>query len=193
MKITPHYVTLSRSCEGSRIKQRDSSLSLRMTHSALKNDRRYGYTLIEVILAILVVTIAVSATLVIMSKMMGYTVNRGQAVDISNAITISQMAIDQVRDQKFPPTWTSGDLDSTSEIGITISGINYTYKTEIVASDGSGTTTPINFPTTEYNNMSPNTDEMLGYRNLLQVTVTVYKNGRPLLKTVTYKTRNGYY
>ena len=151
-----------------------------------------GFTLIEVVLAIVVITIAVSATLVIMSKMMGYTINRGQAFDISNAITVSQIAVDRVRDERFPPTWTSGDLSSTGDVDITISGINYTYNTEIVASDGSGTTTPINFSGTEYDNTS-NTDSMFGYRNLLKVTVTVYKNGRQLLKTVTYKTRNGYY
>ncbi|MFH2068666.1 MAG: prepilin-type N-terminal cleavage/methylation domain-containing protein [Candidatus Omnitrophota bacterium] len=178
MKITPHHVTLSRSCEGSRI----ANEILRLTP---QNDKKCGFTLIEVVLAVVVVAIAVSATLVVLSKMMGYTVNRGRAVDISNAVTISQMAIDQVRDQKFPPTGSSGTLGTISDSSITISSVTYTYSTDIVAFDGN----PI--LAAEYN--IPNVDEMPGDHNLLKVTVTVSKNGRPLLKTVTYKTRNGYY
>ena len=147
---------------------------------------KQGYTLIEVILAIVVVTIAVSATLVIMSKMMGYTVNRGQAVDISNAIAISQIAVDKVRDQKFPPTDEYGDLtDSNNSGDLTISGINYTYETEIIDFN-------VTNPTNEYGSA---TGDVISdsRRNLLKVTVTVFKNGRPILKTMTYKTRNGYY
>ena len=143
-----------------------------------------GFTLIEVVLAVVVVAITVSGTLVIMAKMMSYTANRGQAVDISNAITISQMAIDRVRDQKFPPTGSSGSLQNITDFPITISNVAYTYSTNIVASDSAITTAMYD---------GTNGDSMLGYRNLLKVTVTVFKNGRPLLKKVTYKTRNGYY
>ena len=137
----------------------------------------------------MVITIAVSATLVTMSKMMNYTVNRGQAVDISNAITVSQIAIDKVRDQKFPPTDEYGILDQDNSYyinnnTITLSNTVYTYTTEIV--DNLDVITPA-----EYSTASG--DLIQGNRNLLQVTVTVSKNGRPLLTTVTYKTRNGYY
>ena len=142
----------------------------------------------------MVVAIAVSGTLVIMAKMMGYTMNRGQAVDISNAVTISQMAIDNVRDQWFPPTGAYGNLTNTANSGsITLSNTLYTYAVEIVAPDGSGGTSEINVPTIEYDGPSKTDNMSGGYRNLLKVTVTVFKNGRLLLKTVTYKTRNGYY
>ena len=144
-----------------------------------------GFTLIEVILAIVVVAVAVSATLVVLSIMIGYTVNRGQAVDISNAITVSQIAIDRVRDQKFPPTDEYGNLFDSNHSGeLTISDIRYTYTTQIKTFDGA-------VITNEYN---AGTDAIsVPGRNLLKVEVAVSKNGRPLLNTVTYKTRNGYY
>lgn len=194
MKMTPHRVTLSRGIICHPERSEGSVFKNEILRLTPQNDKKQGFTLIEVVLAVVVIAIAVSATLVIMAKMMGYTINRGQAVDISNAVTVSQIAIDNVRDQKFPPTGTSGDLSGTSgvDIPIAISGITYTYKTEIVASDGIGGTTSIN-PTTEYTNVIPNVDSMSGNRNLLKVTVTVSKNGRQILKTVTYKTRNGYY
>ncbi|MDO9574570.1 MAG: type II secretion system protein [Candidatus Contubernalis sp.] len=144
-----------------------------------------GFTLIEVVLAIVVITIAVSATLVVLSKMMGYTANRGQAVDISNAITVSQIAIDRVRDQWFPPTSQIGNLSEVTNADTIISGIHYTYTTEIRASDNTN-------PAAEYPDATYG-DSMLSYRNLLKVTVMVSKNGKQILKTVTYKTRNGYY
>lgn len=145
-----------------------------------------GYTLIEVILAILVIAIAVSSTLVVMSKMMNYTIKRGQAVDICNAVTISQMAIDRVRDQRFPPTGIMGDL-TTNDTNITLLNTVYTCNTRIEAFDGV-------FDTTTQYDIGTNTDALSDYsRNLLKVTVTVSKNGKPFLVTVTYKTRNGYY
>ncbi|MFA5393054.1 MAG: type II secretion system protein [Candidatus Ratteibacteria bacterium] len=151
-----------------------------------RNDKRAGYTLIEAVLAVVVITIAVAATLVIMAKMMGYTANKGQAVDISNAITISQMAIDGIRDQKFPPTSQIGNLSEITDGDSIISGIHYTYSTTIQASDNS------NPSATEYGSV---TGDLMpdSQHNLLEVTVTVYKNGKQILHTVTYKTRNGYY
>lgn len=153
-----------------------------------------GYTLLEVVLAVIVVAVSVAATMLIMSKMMSYTANRGQAVDIANAVTISQMAIDTVRNQKFPPTGDTGDFitGTSSDIPITITNIPYTYKVDIVAASspsGSGTSS---ITTAEYDSVA-NTDSMLSYRNLLKITVTIKKNNRPILVTVTYKTRNGYY
>jgi prepilin-type N-terminal cleavage/methylation domain-containing protein len=186
MKNEIANVTLSAKHKRSRIKNEIAALN------CARNDRRTGFTLIEVVLAIVVITIAVSATLVVMAKMMNYTANRGQAVDISNAVTISQMVIDRVRDQQFPPTGTSGNLSGTSDTSITISNITYTYKTEIVASDNAGSDSPIN-TISEYPATATGSDSMLGYRNLLKVTVTVFKAGKAILKTVTYKTRNGYY
>ena len=152
-----------------------------------------GFTLIEVVLAVVVIAVAVSATLVVMAKMMSYTANRGQAVDISNAVTISQTAIDNVRDERFPPTGTGGDLSGTPDTSITISNITYTYRTNILASENPGTGSESTIADTEYKKDTTQTDSMLGYRNLLKITVTVFKAGRTILKTVTYKTRNGYY
>jgi prepilin-type N-terminal cleavage/methylation domain-containing protein len=166
----------------------------RMSLSRQEGGCKRGFTLIEVVLAVVVLTVAVAATLVIMSKMMGYTVGKGQAVDISNAVTISQMVIDGIRDQRFPPTGgTYGTLATTSR-NWTISGTTYTDSTVIEAFDGGSGTSQIGTltGTTEYYD-STNGDSMLGYRNLLKVTVTVSRAGRPIFKTVTYKTRNGYY
>ena len=109
------------------------------------------------------------------------------------------MAIDRVRDQRLPSTGTfninnlATATTPTPETWISSNNVTYTYTTEIVASSTptGGTPTPL-AETTDYNNATQ-TDSMLSYRNLLKVTVTVSKNGKQILKTVTYKTRNGYY
>ncbi|MFH0795753.1 MAG: prepilin-type N-terminal cleavage/methylation domain-containing protein [Candidatus Omnitrophota bacterium] len=166
-----------------------------------QNDRRQGYTLIEVVFAVVVTTIAVAATLVIMSKMTAYTGSRGDAFDIANAVMVSQYAMDKVRDQRFPPTSYYGDLtNSTNSGSLTLSNTTYTYDTKIWGYDPSITTDGVPnrsivgtvTGTTEYYD-STNADSMLGYRNLFQITVTVKKGSRSILQTMTYKTRNGYY
>ncbi len=157
-----------------------------------------GYTLIEVVLAIMVVAVSVASTLLIMSRLMSYTATSGTAFDIANAVAVSQMVVDKVRDQRFPPTGDYGDIttaDNTLNGSITISGTTYQYVTKITASDPlvpekeseieSGTFTE------SYDSASG--DSMLAFRNLLKVRVWVYKGGRLILQTVTYKTRNGYY
>ena len=166
-----------------------------------------GYTLIEVVLAVMVTAIAVAATLVVMSKMIAYTGTRGDAFDIANAVMVSQYAMDKVRDQRFPPTGSYGDLKPVDASPPTpdpikdtdsflISNTTYTYETTIVGYDlSTGTTTPVGTVTGTIEDYDDSTtgDSMLGYRNLLQVTVLVKKGSRPILQTVTYKTRNGYY
>ena len=152
---------------------------------------RKGYTLLEVVLAMVVVVVSVASTLLIMSKLMSYTASRGTAFDIANAVTVSQIAIDRVRDQRFPPTGSYGDLANV-HTSLTLSNVTYTYATEILASNGVGSGSASTVVDTEYDDAT-DTDSMYGYRNLLRVKVSVYKAGRLILETVTYKTRNGYY
>ena len=155
-----------------------------------------GYTLMEVVLAVMVVAIAVSATLLIMSKLMSYTGHKGNAIVLSTAVAVSQYALDDIRDIPFPPfgnnnppDLSTGDYNGTNYIDYPINP-EYKFTRGITAADFNGTETPVQ--SGEYYD-SVNADSLAGCRNLLKVTVCVYKNGRMYLKTVTYKARNGNY
>jgi len=158
--------------------------------------KKSGYTLMEVVLAVMVVAIAVSATLLIMSKLMSYTGHKGDAIVLSTAVAVSQYALDDIRDVPFPPfgnanppDLSTSDYNGTNYIDYPINP-EYKFTRKITAADAAGN--EINFPAGTYYDATYG-DSMAGYRNLLRVTVSVYKNNRLYLKTVTYKTRNGYY
>ena len=167
-----------------------------------------GYTLLEVVLAVVIVAIAISATLLIMSKLMSYTGHKGDAIVLSTAVAVSQYALDDVRDISFPPfsgsnppDLSTNDYNGTNFIPYPID-TSYTFTRNIVAvrdintANGPGNESGIQARqgvwAGEYYDATDG-DSMAGYRNLLKVTVSVYKNGRMYLRTVTYKTRNGNY
>ncbi|HNQ35105.1 MAG TPA: prepilin-type N-terminal cleavage/methylation domain-containing protein [bacterium] len=172
-------------------------------------NRIRGYTLIEVVLAVLVVAISVSATLVVMNKMVGYTAVRGYTMDKVNAVAITQYVLDEIRDRRFPPTSTMGRLDGTAFSGTirlpndttgtlyaytsnSSNGTEYNYTTTIRAYDPAASESRSDVTTDEYDGSS-RVDSMLAQRSLLEIKVEVYRGNQLIMRTVTYKTRNGYY
>ena len=154
-----------------------------------------GFTLLEAVIAMAIIAVSVASSLVIMGKLVSMTAKEGDIMRIMAASAVAQYTVDEVRDINFPPlktmetlTYTGGDPAEPYPIDTT-----YQFRRRITASNYDGATwQEITIPESNYENGN---DDFSGHPewNLLKVAVTVYKNGKPLMRTYTYKVRNGQY
>ena len=135
-----------------------------------------GFTLLEAVIAMAIIAVSVASSLVIMGKLASVTATKGDIMGILTASAVAQYTVDEVRDINFPPLKTM-DKDFSDVIKR-----DYPMDSEYqytVTFDGGN----------PYYDLATNSDT--GIVNLIKTEVTVYKNGKPLMTTYTYKVRNG--
>lgn len=134
-----------------------------------------GFTLLEAVIAMAIIAVSVASSLVIMGKLASMTATKGDIMGLLTASAVAQYTVDEVRDINFPPIKTM-DKDFSDVIKRDYpSDPEYQYTTYF--SDNAGY---------DIINKSDN-----GIINLIKTAVTVYRNGKPLMRTYTYKVRNG--
>ncbi len=136
-----------------------------------------GFTLLEAVIAMAIIAVSVASSLVIMGKLVSMTAKEGDIMGLMTASAVAQYTVDEVRDINFPPISTM-EKDFSDVIKRDYpSDPEYQYTTYF--SDNTGYDTA--------------TKSDSGVVNLIKAAVTIYKNGKPLMTTHTYKVRNGQY
>jgi len=136
-----------------------------------------GFTLLEAVISMAIIAVSVASSLVIMGKLASMTATKGDIMGLLTASAVAQYTVDEVRDINFPPLKTMDkDFDSSKYVNVDYS-INPEYQYTITFNGGN----PYNI----------STKSDTGIINLIKTAVTVYRNGKPLMRTYTYKVRNG--
>ena len=137
-----------------------------------------GFTLLEAVIAMAIIAVSVASSLVIMGKLASMTAKEGDIMGIMIASAVAQYTVDEVRDINFPPLKTM-DKDFSDVIKRDYP-MDSEYKYTVTFNGGN-----------PYYDLSTKSDT--GIINLIKTAVTVYRNGKPLMTTYTYKVRNGQY
>ena len=137
-----------------------------------------------------IIAVSVASSLVIMGKLVSMTAKEGDIMGLMAASAVAQYTVDEVRDINFPPLKTMETLAYTGGDPAELYPINadYQFRRRITNCDGATITSV-------YYDEVTGKDDFSGHPewNLLKVAVTVYRNGKPLMTTYTYKVRNGQY
>jgi len=137
--------------------------------------KNVGFTLIEAVISMAIIAASVAGSLIIMGKLASVTAKKGDIMTVLTASAVAQYTVDEVRDINFPPLKTM-EKDFSDVIKRNYpSDPEYQYTTYF--SDKAG-----------YDITNKSDD---GTINLIKVAVAIYKNGKPLMTTYTYKVRNG--
>ena len=126
-----------------------------------------------------IIAVSVSSSLVIMGKLASTTATKGDIMGILTASAVAQYTVDEVRDINFPPLKTM-DKD--------FNNINWENE-KYLGDDNSQYTYTATFTGGNPYTTGSKLDD--GTINLIKTAVTVYRNGKPLMTTYTYKVRNG--
>ena len=149
-----------------------------------------GFTLLEAVIAMAIIAVSVASSLVIMGKLVSMTAKEGDIMGLMAASAVAQYTVDEVRDINFPPLKTMETLAYTGGDPAELYPINadYQFRRRITTYDGHTVDDEPSGPT--YSGGLDNFSSNSAW-NLLKVAVTVYRNGKPLMTTYTYKVRNG--
>lgn len=158
-----------------------------------------GFTLIEVVIALFIIVISVALALNIMSRLTSYAGREGHTMDIAAAVAVSQNVIDMLRDRPLPPTARISRLDgydgtarlSADRFGAEYRDYTFTLALERPVTSG-GALSAVETGDFDHVGRFDRLNEN-PHRNLLRVEVNVYRGGVHMMRTVTYKTRDGYY
>lgn len=136
--------------------------------------KNVGFTLIEAVISMAIIAASVAGSLIIMGKLASVTAKKGDIMTVLTASAVAQYTVDEVRDINFPPIKTmEKDFNNVEKVDYPIDP-EYKYTTY--------------FSGNPYTSASKLDD---GTINLIKVAVAIYKNGKPLMTTYTYKVRNG--
>ena len=136
-----------------------------------------GFTLLEAVIAMAIIAVSVASSLVIMGKLASMTAKEGDIMGIMTASAVAQYTVDEVRDINFPPITTMDKDFSDKSDEKYLDDANSEYTSTTIFTGGNPYT------------IGSKLDD--GTINLIKTAVTVYKNGKPLMTTYTYKVRNG--
>jgi len=145
--------------------------------------KNVGFTLIEAVISMAIIAASVAGSLIIMGKLASVTAKKGDIMTVLTASAVAQYTVDEVRDINFPPLKTMEKLEYDGDSEDYPIDTDYEFRRKIT--DSAGATIP------EANYGSGGIDSILSDQNLLKVAVAIYKNGKPLMTTYTYKVRNG--
>ena len=142
-----------------------------------------GFTLLEAVISMAIIAVSVASSLVIMGKLASMTATKGDIMGLLTASAVAQYTVDEVRDINFPPIKTmEKDFDETQTH---YKDVAYPPNSEYTS------TTTLTFPSPQVNPYDTVNKSDNGTVNLIKTAVTVYRNGKPLMTTYTYKVRNG--